>query len=197
MVLARILETNQGKKLMSQTNPTAFSIDNLNRVSLKDATHMMERVTERSKWLAMRLASLRPFADMSDIADRLDVLVRSLPHDESLTLLRAHPELSPPAPDAMTAASQAEQGRLALTNLDTKTRKRLALLNQAYRDRFGFPFIIALHAFDDIESVIAEFEGRLQNAPSVELARALTEVVSVARARLAGLARPGPAPTPE
>jgi 2-oxo-4-hydroxy-4-carboxy-5-ureidoimidazoline decarboxylase len=172
---------------MSDSDQDAFSIAALNRANPEAAVDMLARVTERSDWLAVRLAAHRPYADAQELGDRLQAEILSLTPQDSLRLLAAHPELAPPRPAAMTDASQAEQGRLALTDPAPALAARLNVLNTAYQQRFGFPFVIALHAFEDMDRVIARFESRLRNAPEVERRQALSEVVSVARARLARL----------
>lgn len=170
---------------MPHDNPKTFSIDALNRAGSKQATAMMDRIVERSAWLALRAASARPFRDMAHLAAWLDAEVRGLSRDEAMQLLCAHPELSPPRPETMTQASQREQGRLDLLGPDADLSKRLADLNSRYLRRHGFPFIIALHARQNLRDVLAEFEERLGADPEEELTRSLGEVVSVMKARLA------------
>ena len=178
---------------MQGTAPLAFSIDALNRATDGQATAMMDRIVERSAWLARRAAEARPFRNADELATWLDAEVRSLPRDEALQLLCAHPELSPPDPSAMTFASQDEQGRLALLDLDALTSAEMTDLNRQYSRRHGYPFIVALHEHDDLKSVIAQFKRRIAADPTEELARALGQVVSVMKARLrrlTGVAQP-------
>ena len=178
---------------MQGTAPLAFSIDALNRATNGQATAMMDRIVERSTWLAHRAAQARPFKNADDLAAWLDAEVRSLSRDEALHLLCAHPELSPPDPSTLTSASQSEQGRLDLLALDAVTAAELTELNRQYSRRHGFPFIIALHEHEDLESVIAQFESRIAAERSEELARALGQVVSVMKARLRELTGTGQA----
>jgi OHCU decarboxylase len=175
---------------MQGTTPLAFSIDALNRATNGQATAMMDRIVERSTWLADRAAEARPFRNAEDLATWLETEVRSLPRDEALQLLCAHPELSPPDPSAMTSASQNEQGRLHLLDLDAGTAADLADLNRQYSRRHGYPFIVALHEHDDLESVIDQFGRRIAAEPDEELAFALEQVVSVMKARLLSLTEP-------
>ncbi len=172
---------------MRVTKPHKFSIDAMNRASESQAVAILDRIVERSVWLAQRAVAARPFRDVAHLADWLDAEVRSLPRDEAIQLLCAHPELSPPDPTAVTRASQLEQGRLQLLEADTDLSTQLADLNRQYQRIHGYPFVIALHAQSSIGGVIAEFKDRLAAAPDDELARSLGEVISVMRARLAEL----------
>lgn len=148
---------------------------------------MMDRIVERSAWLAHRAAAARPFRDETDLAEWLEAEVLSLNRQDAVELLCAHPELSPPDPTTMTQASQSEQGRLNLLEPDPDLAARLADLNARYLRRHGYPFVIALHAQTDLASVFREFETRLANESEEELARSLEQVVSVMKARLARL----------
>ena len=177
-----------------QTTPTlSFSIAALDRASAAQAAAMLDRIVENSPWLAHRAADARPFGSVEALAQWLDTEVRGLARDEAVQLLCAHPELAPPAPTAMTQASQTEQGRLKLSQPTPKLAKQLAELNRQYLRRHGYPFVIALHAQANIEAVIAQFESRLAADPDDELPRSLGEVVSVMKSRLARLTGTEPA----
>ncbi|WP_282063389.1 2-oxo-4-hydroxy-4-carboxy-5-ureidoimidazoline decarboxylase [Roseobacter litoralis] len=173
---------------MPDTAPLSFSISALNRATDSQAAAMMDRVVERSPWLAHRAAAARPFRDADHLAAWLATEVSHLSHDEAVLLLCAHPELSPSDPANITQASQNEQGRLRLLRPDLQLSERLSELNRRYLRHHGYPFVIALHAQTDISAVIAQFEHRLAADPDEELTCALGEVVSVMRARLAKLA---------
>lgn len=172
---------------MQDAAPLSFSIRSLNRATESQAAAMMDRIVERSAWLAHRAAAARPFRDEIDLAGWLEAEVLSLSREDAVELLCAHPELSPPDPATMTQASQSEQGRLDLLKPDPGLAARLADLNARYMRQHGYPFVIALHAQKDMASVFEQFETRLANDPADELARSLAEVVSVMKARLARL----------
>jgi len=178
---------------MQENEPLAFSITSLNRATDSQAAAMMDRVVERSAWLAHRAAAARPFRNAADLAGWLDQTVRGLSRDEAVQLLCAHPELSPPDPASVTRASRSEQGRLNLLEPAPELAERLADLNRSYLRRHGYPFVIALHAQKDLSGVMDQFERRLAADPEEELATSLGEVVSVMRARLMRLVGEDPA----
>ncbi|MFY0635195.1 MAG: 2-oxo-4-hydroxy-4-carboxy-5-ureidoimidazoline decarboxylase [Vannielia sp.] len=164
--------------------PDHTPIDTLNRAAPEEARALMERVIERSPWLAGRIVEARPFSDTASLAKHIAATITGLPREEAITLLCAHPELAPAEPEAMTSASRQEQGRLALAAPEGDIATRLADLNAAYRSRHGFPFVIALHGHQDMASVIAQFESRIAEETPRELRRGLGEVASVAASRL-------------
>ncbi len=85
---------------------------------------------------------------------------------------------------AMTAASQSEQGRLNLTGEKSVYRDRLNGLNARYREKFGFPFIIALVRHETMESVLSEFETRLHQSRDSEINAAIEQVMAVSASRV-------------
>lgn len=171
---------------MHDGQPHSFSIDALNRADEHQAAAIMDRIVERSAWLAHRAVAARPFRDIAHLATWLETEVRGLSRDEALQLLCAHPELAPPDPMTMTPNSQREQDRLRLLGPDKALAALLSDLNRRYLRRHGFPFIIALHAHSDLGDVIKQFEQRLAGDPDQELSHALGQVISVMQARLAG-----------
>jgi OHCU decarboxylase len=116
-----------------------------------------------------------------------------------LALLRSHPELAGQEARAgtMTPDSQSEQGRLGLLTLDAATVQQIEALNLRYRERFGFPFIVALRLHDSLASVLQTGETRLTNDDHTERHRALQQVCEVMRGRLAQAVTPDlPSPYP-
>ena len=109
--------------------------------------------------------------------------------DEQLALIRAHPELAgrEAVQGAMTADSTSEQGRLGLTALPRAEFERVTQLNRAYREKFGFPCIVALKLHDSRDTVLAEMARRLANDQETEMTNALAQIGHITRARLAKL----------
>jgi OHCU decarboxylase len=85
---------------------------------------------------------------------------------------------------ALTAASAAEQRRAGLEGATPAEAARLAELNIAYQQRFGFPFILAVRGHDPA-SIIACCESRLRRERGDEFATALVEIGRIAGIRLA------------
>jgi 2-oxo-4-hydroxy-4-carboxy-5-ureidoimidazoline decarboxylase len=145
-------------------------------------------VFEHSPWIAERAFVRRPFADAARLHEAMVDVVRSASRDEQLGLLRAHPELAGREAQAgtLTADSTAEQRSAGLNALTRAEMERVARLNRAYRDRFGFPFIIAVRRHTK-EGIFAEFERRLGNDADTELRECLEQVYIITRLRLDAL----------
>ena len=64
--------------------------------------------------------------------------------------------------------------------------ERFHRLNDAYMSRFGFPFVIAVRGHTR-QTILANFETRLENDETAELSEALRNIGLIARFRLEDL----------
>lgn len=156
----------------------------LNSATEEQAIFLLEPLIERAPEIARRVASHRPFTSANHLSRIIQSKLLELTDSELVELFRAHPELAPVNPTAMTSASQSEQGRLNLTSDRIEYRDRLDKLNGAYREEFGFPFITALVRHKDMDSVFSEFEGCLAQERSTEINRTIEQIMKVSAARV-------------
>lgn len=115
--------------------------------------------------------------------------VEAADDNAKLALIRAHPDLSGRAALAarLSRASRQEQTQAGLDALTPAQAERFTHLNERYRDRFGFPFIIAVRGLS-AEDILAQFEARLENTPEREFAAAIAEIHKIAQLRLDAMA---------
>jgi 2-oxo-4-hydroxy-4-carboxy-5-ureidoimidazoline decarboxylase len=142
----------------------------------------MTALFEHSPWVEAR-ADARPSSG-DRLADLMAV-VRDAAPGEQLALIRAHPELAGKAAvdGSLTEASAAEQASAGLDRLSQAEFDRFHALNAAYRERFGFPFIICVRLTDKA-GILAAMERRLANDRDTEIAAALHEIGEIVRLRL-------------
>lgn len=147
-------------------------------------------IVEHSPWVARRAWRQGPFATWMALFQAMADCIHGAPHAEQLALLRVHPELAGREAVAgiMTPDSSAEQGRLGLMALDVRTMERLLEMNRAYRERFGYPFVVALRLHASLDSVFQDGARRIAHSPEAELPVALQQVCEVMRGRLAAVA---------
>ncbi len=112
-------------------------------------------------------------------------VLRRLPPDALLAFLNGHPDLAsrPARPRDLTPDSQREQGSAGLDGLDAAASARLLELNKTYRERFGFPFIMAVKGKRPAE-ILAALETRLHNPAAEERAEAVRQVERILLLRL-------------
>ena len=171
---------------MSQT-PITLAV--LNALSDADYCRHLDGLYEHSPWVVARSAAHRPFTSLAALKYRLARVVREAGADEQLALIRAHPELASRAAVAgdLTDDSKREQGRAGLLHCSPEEFEQLRSLNAQYRDKFGFPFIIAVSGLNRSD-IISAMAKRILNSRDEELAEALLQVDRIAQIRLAALA---------
>ena len=149
-------------------------------------------VYEHSPWIAHQLwqQGLDEQHDTVDgLANALAQIVDSAGQDRQLTLIQAHPDLAGRAAVAgeLTADSTGEQHSAGIDQCSPEEFSRFQQLNDTYKAKFGFPFVMAVKG-SDRHAILAAFEQRLHNSPADEFQRAITEIHKIARLRLTALA---------
>lgn len=146
----------------------------------------MSALFEHSPWVEAR-ADARPSS--GDRHADLMAVVRDSGPEEQLALIRAHPELAGKAAvdGSLTEASAAEQASAGLDRLTPTEFGRFHALNSAYRDKFGFPFIICVRLTDKA-GILAAMEQRLGNDRDTEIATAIEQIGEIVRLRLEDMA---------
>ena len=144
---------------------------------------------EHSPWVAADAWSDRPFADEDELFEALRSAMYSAPTERKLALIRAHPDLAGRAAieGTLTRSSRTEQASAGLDRLTPDEYAAFTRLNGAYRERFGFPFVVCVreHTKESILRVAAE---RLEHTRDEEVRVALEEIAKIARLRLEDLA---------
>ena len=117
--------------------------------------------------------------------DAMAAIVDDASQEQKMELLRAHPDLAAKVEKlkTLTKESQEEQSRAGLDTLTEEERTRFLNLNEEYRTKFGFPFILAVRNASK-HTVLAAIEGRIDNSAEVEFAAALAQVHKIAWMRL-------------
>ncbi len=144
-------------------------------------------VFEHSPWVARRAWQRRPFRSIDDLHRAMMAEVRQAHADEQLALVRAHPELAgrEAVDGTLSENSSSEQGRLGFTRLAREEVEDMKRMNKAYREKFGFPCIVALALHGTRRSVTDEMRRRLANERATEMNTALEQIGHITRRRLA------------
>ena len=105
-------------------------------------------------------------------------------HEQKLALINAHPDLAGRLKLAdLTADSRGEQSSAGLDALTESERNGFLALNDAYRQKFGFPFIMAVKGRSP-EQILAAFEERLDHETDQEFEAAIVQIELIALLRL-------------
>lgn len=162
----------------------AYSLAQLNQMSQDEFVKILGGVFEDTPAIAHQVWYERPFQKVSALYQKMVDIVRNYSQAEQLKLIQAHPDLGSKA--KMAVASVQEQAGAGLDSLTPEEYNRFLSLNQAYKNKFNFPFIVAVKNHTK-NSILTAFEQRLQNSIEMERDRALTEIFQIARFRLDAL----------
>jgi OHCU decarboxylase len=146
-------------------------------------------IYEHSQWVAEGVASIAAeITDVNRLAELMADCVDNADTEKQMALIRAHPDLAGKAHIAgeLTAESTEEQASAGLHECTKLEYERFQALNEAYKEKFGFPFIMAVRG-SSCGEILDNFSKRLKNDANVEFETALAEIHKIARLRLAAL----------
>jgi 2-oxo-4-hydroxy-4-carboxy-5-ureidoimidazoline decarboxylase len=168
-------------------NDTAVApdLESVNNMDLDLFVAALGSTFEHSPWVARGAWSGRPFASVDDLHAAMMEVVRQAPRPTQIAFLCGHPELAGKEAKAgtMTGESVGEQASAGLDALSREEVKELGKLNAGYRERHGFPFIVAVrrHTKAQIFSLLRQ---RSRADTATELLEALRQIAVITRLRL-------------
>jgi 2-oxo-4-hydroxy-4-carboxy-5-ureidoimidazoline decarboxylase len=162
-----------------------LTINALNHATRVAFTASLGHLFEHSPWVAEETWPRRPFRDAAHLHAELCRTMQSAPIARQLELIRAHPDLAGrlARQNQLTKESTNEQASAGLNQLSDAELAAFQKLNDEYRTKFGFPFIICarLNAKD---AIVNAMKSRSTNSPAAEHSAALTEIEKIAWLRL-------------
>src|SRR6266536_1166030 len=169
--------------------PRRMALEEINGLDRGGFVAALGPLFEGSPWIAAETWPARPFAGVTDLHDALCRTMRQAPVERQVALIRAHPDRVGRSALAgtLTPESAGEQASAGLARLSPDEVATFARLNAAYRDRFGFPFVICARE-NKKGSILAGFDARLHNSREQEIEIALGEVAKICWHRLIDLA---------
>jgi 2-oxo-4-hydroxy-4-carboxy-5-ureidoimidazoline decarboxylase len=107
------------------------------------------------------------------------------PAELRVALIKAHPDLANKTQRAagLTAESNAEQNSAGLDQLSDAEYEAFERVNNAYRSKFGFPYIVCVRRHTR-DSILRDFERRLPNDVRTETQQSIEEICRIAALRL-------------
>jgi OHCU decarboxylase len=150
-------------------------------MSKEDFIEKIGHVFEDSPWVAEKTYGFVELKGIDQLKELFTSTVFQASEQEQLLLLRAHPDLG--AKLEMTEHSVKEQQSVGLNVLSKEEYESFFALNQRYRQRFGFPFIIAVKEHTK-ESIKEQMQKRVEHSYDKEKEKALKEVCKIVGYRL-------------
>lgn len=164
---------------------TPLSLDSLNAADHATFTAAIGEVMELAPWVADEAYAKRPFASLAALYQAMTDAVKNAGDARQRALINGHPDLAGKAAreGKLTADSTAEQAGAGLDRLSEQEFADFHRLNDAYRTKFGMPFIVCVRRHGK-DSILRQFARRLTNDAAAERNAALTEIFRIAALRL-------------
>jgi 2-oxo-4-hydroxy-4-carboxy-5-ureidoimidazoline decarboxylase len=161
------------------------SLQQLNSASSDDFITVLVTIFEHSPCVPAAVAAQRPFVSLASLCSAMSAAVQSASPVKRLELINRHPDLAGRAARAstMTAESKSEQGSAGLDRLSDAQYDLFHGLNEAYRQKFGIPFVICVRRHTK-DSILRQFELRLKHTAEVEYETAINEILRISALRL-------------
>ncbi|MFL1416100.1 2-oxo-4-hydroxy-4-carboxy-5-ureidoimidazoline decarboxylase [Pseudomonas fildesensis] len=145
-------------------------------------------IYEHSPWVAEKAFDLGQDSSIDEIEtlhQRMSDILLSADHASQLMLVVAHPDLAGRAAvqGQLTAASTGEQAGAGIHQCSSDEFSRFTELNEAYKAKFKFPFIMAVKG-SNRHQILAAFETRIHHSVETEFKCALAEINKIALFRL-------------
>jgi 2-oxo-4-hydroxy-4-carboxy-5-ureidoimidazoline decarboxylase len=158
-----------------------YSLSQVNQMTQAEFIAVLGAIFEASPWVAEQTELKRPFETIEILYQTMVAIVKNSNSQQQLALIRAHPDLGSKA--KMAESSVKEQAGVGLDRLTSAEYQHFHQLNQTYKNKFGFPFIIAVKNHTKT-SILAAFEQRLNHSIEQEKITALEEIYKIAQFRL-------------
>jgi 2-oxo-4-hydroxy-4-carboxy-5-ureidoimidazoline decarboxylase len=148
-------------------------------------TDALAGIFEHSPWIPSETWKARPFSSIDDLHEKLCQTLNDSNDDQKLELIQAHPDLAGKlsVSGELTEFSTNEQQSAQLDKLTPEQFERISDLNERYKEKYQFPFIICVKEHTQA-SIFEHFEVRVNHDSKTELAAALHQICRIAWHRL-------------
>jgi len=162
-----------------------LTIDQVNQMDRDQFVQTFGGLFQGPPWIAEQAYQARPFEDVYDLRKAFHDVLFDAPAERQLELIRQYPDLAGVATreGRLSTRSVMDQAFAGLDQLSSDEYTSFDDLNHAYREKFGFPLVVAVRE-NTKETILAAGNARLQNSPAAEQATALVEIAKIANLRL-------------
>lgn len=156
----------------------------------KKIINLLKGIYEHSAWVPEKLLSenISEIKTKEELELMMKKIVDNSTETEKLNLIKAHPELGKKLQkkEKLTKFSKEEQKSAGLDQCSDEEFEILTNLNNTYRSKFEFPFILAVKGLNK-NQIIDNMKKRVNNLKSVEFETAINEIHKIAQLRIKDL----------
>ena len=156
-------------------------IDKFNKLSRAEFISTFGNIFEKTEWIAEKCYDSKPYSNFNELVSRMLEVYERAEKNKHLEILNSHPDLA--VEKKLTDDSKNEQKNASLDECTNKEFIEFKKLNEEYKKKFGFPFIIAVKGKNK-EEILNNFRQRITNNINSEFEEAKKQVKKIASFRL-------------
>ena len=157
------------------------SIDKVNKLSKSDFISIFGNVFEKTEWIAQKSYDSKPYKNFEELFSKMMEVFENSNKESHIKILNAHPDLA--IEKRLTEDSKNEQQNASLNQCTNEEFLEFKKLNEEYKKKFTFPFIIAVKGKNK-EEILNSFRQRITNNINLEFEEAKKQVKKIASFRL-------------
>lgn len=157
------------------------SIDKFNKLSKAEFISIFGNIFEKTEWIAERCYESKPYNNLDELVSKMMKIFENIEKERHLEILNSHPDLA--VEKKLTEDSKNEQKNASLNQCNDAEFIEFKKLNEEYKKKFGFPFIIAVKGKNK-EEILNSFRQRITNNINLEFEEAKKQVKKIASFRL-------------
>ena len=157
------------------------SIDKFNKLSKAEFISIFGNIFEKTEWVAERCYESKPYNNLDELVSKMMKIFENTEKERHLEILNSHPDLA--VEKKLTEDSKNEQKNASLNQCTDEEFVEFKKLNEEYKKKFGFPFIVAVKEKNK-EEILNSFRQRITNNINLEFEEAKKQVKKIAKFRL-------------
>jgi OHCU decarboxylase len=155
--------------------------DKFNKLGKTEFISTFGNIFEKTEWIAEKCYESKPYNNLDELVLKMMEIFENTEKDKHLEILNAHPNLA--IEKKLTDDSKNEQKNASLNQCTNEEFLEFKNLNEKYKKKFGFPFIIAVKGKNK-EEILNNFRQRITNNINLEFEEAKKQVKKIASFRL-------------
>ena len=145
----------------------------IDKLSETEFTEVFGNIFENASWIAEKLYIQKPFKNFKDLSNKMISIFENVNNQNKLKILNSHPDLAAKAKIGyLTLDSNKEQSNARLDQCTEEEFNEFKNLNLEYKNKFGFPFIIAVKGRNKSE-ILVNFKKRILSDKQIEFDEAI------------------------
>ena len=159
-------------------------LNKINKLSQIKFTEVFGNIFENASWIAEKLYKEKPFVNFRDLSEKILFIFDDADNQNKLKILNSHPDLADKTKSgSLTIDSNKEQNNAGLNQCTEDEFNEFKNLNSQYKNKFEFPFILAVKGKNKSE-ILVNFKKRVLSDKKIEFDEAIKQVKQIASLRL-------------